>query len=72
MCMSTHQQIKDEPNIFHAVMVPQTLQPYILYESHNAIEHNEVHSMSPVDIQDMILHIYYNVGTIFSNNNASL
>ena len=23
--------------IFHAIMVPNTLQPYILYESHNAL-----------------------------------
>ena len=33
-------KIKDGSNIFHAIMVPQTLQPYILYESHNALRHN--------------------------------
>ena len=26
--------------LFHAIIVPYTLQPYILYESHNALEHN--------------------------------
>ena len=33
-------KIKDGPNIFHAVMLSQTLQPYIPYESHNALGHN--------------------------------
>ena len=33
-------KIKDGSNIFHAVMVPQTLEPYMLYESHNALGHN--------------------------------
>ena len=31
-------KIKDGLNIFHAVMVPQKLQPHILYESHNALD----------------------------------
>ena len=30
----------DEPNIFHAIMAPNTLQPYILYECHNTLGHN--------------------------------
>ena len=35
-----YRQIEDRPHIFHAIMVPQTLQPYILYESHNALGNN--------------------------------
>ena len=31
---------EDESNIFHVAMVPQSLQPYILYENHNPPEHN--------------------------------
>ena len=31
------EKIRDGPNIFHAIMVPNTLQPYILYECHNAL-----------------------------------
>ena len=31
-----YQKIKDRSNIFHTIMTPQTLQPCILYESHNA------------------------------------
>ena len=33
-------KIKDGQNIFHAIMVPQMLQPYILYEIHNPLGHN--------------------------------
>ena len=33
-------QIRDRPNIFHTIMVPNTVQPYILYECHNALGHN--------------------------------
>ena len=32
--------MRDEPNVFHAILVPNTLQPYILYESHKAQGHN--------------------------------
>ena len=35
-----YRKIKDGSNIFHAVMVPQTLQPCILYKSHNVLGHN--------------------------------
>ena len=31
----------DGSSIFHAIMVPQKLQSYILYESHIALGHNE-------------------------------
>ena len=30
----------DGPNIFHSIMVPNALQPNILYECHNALGHN--------------------------------
>ena len=33
-------KIRDGLNIFHAIMVPQNLQPYILYKSHNALGHS--------------------------------
>ena len=33
-------KIRDWPNIYQAIMVPNALQPYILYESHNALGHN--------------------------------
>ena len=36
----TYRKKRDGPNIFHTIMVPNTLQPYILYESHNALGHN--------------------------------
>ena len=36
----TYRKIRDRPNIFHAIMVPIALQPYILYECHNALGHN--------------------------------
>ena len=36
----TYGKSRDGPNIFHAIMVPNTLQPYILYESDNALGHN--------------------------------
>ena len=36
----TYRKIRDGPNAFHAIMVPNTLQPYILCECHNALEHN--------------------------------
>ena len=32
-------KIKDGSNIFHAIMMPQILLPYILYESHKALGH---------------------------------
>ena len=32
-------KIKDGSNIFHTIMVPQTLQCYILYDSHNTFGH---------------------------------
>ena len=35
-----YQIIKDVSNIFHVIRVPHTLHPYILYESHNALEYN--------------------------------
>ena len=35
-----YRKIRDEPNIFHAIIVPNTLQSYILYECHNALGHN--------------------------------
>ena len=35
-----YRKIRDQSNIFHANMVPYALQPYILYESHNALGHN--------------------------------
>ena len=36
-----YRKIKNGPNIFQTVMVPLALQPYILYESHNALGHND-------------------------------
>ena len=36
----TYRKIREGPNIFHAIMVPNTLQPFILYECHNALGHN--------------------------------
>ena len=36
----TYGKIRDGSNIFHAIMVPNILQPYILYKSHNATGHN--------------------------------
>ena len=35
-----HRDIRDKPNIFQGIMVPNALQPYILYESHKALGHN--------------------------------
>ena len=32
-------EIRDEPNIFYTIMVPNTLQPNIMKESHNALGH---------------------------------
>ena len=49
-----YREIKDGPNIFHAVMVPQTLQPYILPESHNALGHN-----GPTRLYNFIRRHYY-------------
>ena len=40
MHMVLYTEKTDGSNIFHAIMVLQTLQPYILYESHNASGHN--------------------------------
>ena len=34
---TVYRKIKDRANIFHAVMVPQTLQPYILYGYSNTL-----------------------------------
>ena len=36
----TYRKIRDGSNIFHTIMTPPTLQPYILYESNNTLEHN--------------------------------
>ena len=36
----TYRKIRDGPNIFHVVMGLNALQPYILYESQNALGHN--------------------------------
>ena len=33
----TYREIRDGPNVFHAIMIPDALQSYILYESHNAL-----------------------------------
>ena len=35
-----YSKIKHRPNIFYAVIASQTLQPHILYETHNALRHN--------------------------------
>ena len=35
-----YRKIKDWSNIFPTVMVAQTVQPYIQYESHSALGHN--------------------------------
>ena len=49
-----YRKIKDGSNIFHAIMVPQTLRPYILCESHNALEHN-----NPTRLYNLIKRHYY-------------
>ena len=36
----TYRKIRERPNIFHAIMVTNALQPYILFESHNALVYN--------------------------------
>ena len=36
----TYRKIRDGPNIFHAIMAPNTLQPHIAYESHNVLGEN--------------------------------
>ena len=36
----TYRKNRDWPNIFHTFMVPNTLQPFILYKSNNALGHN--------------------------------
>ena len=36
---TTYRKSRDGPTIFHATMVLVALQPYISYESHNAIGH---------------------------------
>ena len=36
----TYRKIRDGPNIFHAIMVPNALHSYILYESHKVLGHN--------------------------------
>ena len=33
-------KVRDGPNIFQAIMIAKTLQPYILYMCHNALGHN--------------------------------
>ena len=38
--MIVYRKVRDGLNIFHAIMFPQLLQPYILYESHNVLGHN--------------------------------
>ena len=35
-----YRKVWEGSNIFHAIMIPQKLQTYILYESHNALGHN--------------------------------
>ena len=35
-----YRKIRDRPNSFHAIVVPNALQSYILYESDNALGHN--------------------------------
>ena len=35
-----YREIRDRPNIFHAIMVPNALQPNILYEGHNTLGHS--------------------------------
>ena len=35
-----YRKFKDGSNIFHTVMVPQSLETIILYESYNALGHN--------------------------------
>ena len=34
-----YRKVRDRSNIFHTIMVPQKLEPYILYECHNALGH---------------------------------
>ena len=36
----TYRKIWDGSNIFHAIIVHNTLQPYILYENHYTLGHN--------------------------------
>ena len=39
--MALHtEKIRDGSNIFHAIMLPHNLQPYILTKSHNALGNN--------------------------------
>ena len=35
-----YKEFRDRPNIFDTIMVPNALQPYNLYESHNALGYN--------------------------------
>ena len=49
-----YRKIKDESNIFHSIMVPQTLEPYILYMSYNALGHN-----CPTCLHSIIKRHYY-------------
>ena len=37
---TVYRKMKDGSNVSHAIMVPQNLQPYILYENHNTLGHN--------------------------------
>ena len=37
-----YRKVRDGSNIFHAIRVPQNLQPYILYECQNALLLEEI------------------------------
>ena len=47
MNMVLYIEKSDGHNIFHAIMVPKTLQPYILYECYNALGHIWFHKIIP-------------------------
>ena len=56
-----YRKIMDGPNIFHAAMVPQTLQPYILHESHNALGHNGLIGLANLSKHIIIEGNYVNI-----------
>ena len=37
----TYRKIRDGPNVFHAILVPNALQPFISYKSHSPLGHND-------------------------------
>ena len=49
-----YRKVWDGLNIFHAIMILQKSQPYILYESHNAFRHNRY-----TRVYDCIKRYYY-------------